>query len=67
MYQQDMSMQDKDLSTRVSLATRAEQPPRDAAMGGELPLAGKRVAFRYWLAAIVLGAAIWGGIAFALS
>jgi hypothetical protein len=44
------------------------QPPEDIAksgFGGAFPASRRRVVFAYWLAAIILGGAIWTGIAIA--
>lgn len=66
MYQRIMSMQDKQLRTGAPLTAEAPHEPSNHSVSGQLPLAGKRITFRYWLGAIVLGAAIWAGIAVAM-
>lgn len=58
-----MSMQDNHLRTSAPLAAKVEPDARDTAIGGQLPVARKRVMFRYWLGAIVLGGLMWAGIA----
>lgn len=54
---------------RIWRESRTEiRPPEDAvesAVGGGLPISRKRVRFRYWLGAIMLGSMIWAGIAVA--
>lgn len=56
-------MQDNHLHTRARLVAEVKPEIGDAAIGGRLPVARKRVVFRYWLGAIILGALIWAGIA----
>lgn len=37
-----------------------------AAAGSAVPISRKRIVFRFWLAAIGIGATIWAGIAYGL-
>ena len=50
-----------------SAGTRqATREPGPSAAGAALPLGKKRIRVRFWLAAVVAGAAIWAGIAYGL-
>lgn len=61
-----MSIQDKDLGSGTPLPAASPQESGKAAAGAELPVAKKRIMFRYWLGAIAVGALLWAGIAFGL-
>lgn len=66
MYRRTMPMHDQHLGPNPPPAANAARDYGEAAVSQVLPIGKKRIMFRFWLAAIIVGGAIWAGIAYGL-